>query len=479
VNASGGAGGARPGPPVLQGGPQVTPPRTPGSRLNLLGITAALLLGLWVAGAVRAHGEDPLKAADIVRFLKAGISERIILAELKDRGFGEPLDTDREALLREAGATETLVVAVRRVAPVWSTAPPSTRATPRPAVDGSFPPAGVRMRGPTFGASARTVRVPVSVVDKVGHPVMGLRGEDFEVTEDGKKQEVTYFSGERRPLRIALALDISASMELKIREVEDALRHFIDLLEPQDEILVLVFNDHVDVVQDFTSDRDRLSRVLSLLQPAGATALFDAAREAIEHVAEGPAEGKAVVLVTDGVDTASATTWGELRELARRSEVPVFSIGLDSDFSFRNILSGSPGGTGGRVPGRGPRGPGRGGWPGGGGPTGWPGPGGGGWPQGPSGGTARLGRDEFDASPLLDLAEETGARAEILRGLDRDRGPVDRLKDAVESIAMTLRHRYLVGYEPAAGKRGWRKIKVEVDKPQATAHARKGYYAEG
>ena len=88
-------------------------------------------------------------------------------------------------------------------------------------------------------------------------------------------------------------------------------------------------------------------------------------------------------------------------------------------------------------------------------------------------------RDEFDASPLLDLADETGARAEILKGLERDRGPVDRLKDAVESIAMTLRHRYLVGYEPGAGKKGWRKIKVEVDTPQATAHARKGYYAEG
>ena len=94
-------------------------------------------------------------------------------------------------------------------------------------------------------------------------------------------------------------------------------------------------------------------------------------------------------------------------------------------------------------------------------------------------GASGPGGADFDASALLDLAEETGARAEVLKGLDRDRGNVDRLKDAVESIAMTLRHRYLVGYDPATGKRGWRKIKVDVARPQVTARARKGYYSEG
>ena len=229
-------------------------------------------------------------------------------------------------------------------------------------------------------------------------------------------------------------------------------------------------------MQDFTSDRNRLGRVLNMLEPAGATALFDAAKEAIERVGPGPAESKAVVLVTDGMDTVSATSWGELRELAKRSEVPVFSIGLGSDFTFRTIFGGPAGPIGGGIPGRGPGRVPR-GWPGGGG-GGWPG-GGGGWPRGPMPGSSGPGGADFDASALLDLAEETGARAEVLKGLDRDRGNVDRLKDAVESIAMTLRHRYLVGYDPATGKRGWRKIKVDVDRPQVTARARKGYYSEG
>jgi VWFA-related protein len=446
----------------------------------------ATVLVLFVM-AVGARGDDPLATADLVRFLRAGISERIILAELRDRGFGEPLDSAHEAQLRDVGATETLIVALRRVAPASAPAAavspgPPAKGAPRAGSDaGAFPTATTRVHGPTFSASTRTVRVPVSVLDKRGNPVMGLRGEDFLIQEDGHKQEVTYFSGERRPLRIALALDVSASMENKIREVEDALRHFIDLLEPEDEILVLLFNDHVDVVQDFTSDRNRLGRVLNMVQPAGATALFDAAKEAIERVSPGPAESKAVVLVTDGMDTVSATSWGELRELAKRSEVPVFSIGLGSDFTFRSIFSG-PGGPigGGRIPGGGPGRRPR-GWPGGGGPGGWPGGGGGGggWPRGPVPGQSGPGGADFDASVLLDLAEETGARAEVLKGLDRDRGNVDRLKDAVESIAMTLRHRYLVGYDPATGKRGWRKIKVDVDRPAVTARARKGYYSEG
>ena len=67
---------------------------------------------------------------------------------------------------------------------------------------------------------------------------------------------------------------------------------------------------------------------------------------------------------------------------------------------------------------------------------------------------------------------------EILKGLEREQGG-GRLKEAVESIAVTLRHRYLVGYEPEGGKRGWRKIHVDVDRPSTKVQARKGYYAEG
>lgn len=425
-------------------------------------VAALLLSAVAVAGGVRA--EAPLTAADVVRFLRAGISEHTILLELSARGFAGPLDPPREGVLRGAGASETLVVAVRRASataadPIAAVAhEPPVVVTPTPPAAGSEP---------TFAASTRTVRVPVSVLDHGGAPVMGLAEGDFRVSEDGRRQDVTLFSSERRPLRLVLALDTSRSMDDKARQVEEALEHFIDLLEPADEVLVMTFSDHLRVTQDFTSDRERLGRVLDSLAPDGGTALFDAAYEAIRRVAANPAEGKAVVLVTDGVDTSSSVAFRDLREYARRSEVPVFSIGLDS---------GKP--PEGAVHPRIPFVPRRGGWPGGGGRGGWPRGGGhGGFPPG----AGRLG---FDATPLEELADDTGGRAEIVEGLQHytpgsEVPGIDRLKQAVESIAMTLRHRYLLGYEPPEGKRGWRQIRVEVDRPALTAVARKGYYAGG
>jgi VWFA-related protein len=273
-------------------------------------------------------------------------------------------------------------------------------------------------------------------------------------------------------------------MRDKMDEVADALRHFINLLEPADEILVITFSGTIHVDQDFTSDRELLQRVFSRLHPDQGTALYDAAMEAVRRVAPGPAESKAVVLVTDGVDTASSAAFDEVREIARRSEVPVFSIGIGGEATaLRQILQrgggigrrppigrGWPGGGGGRWPGGGGGG-GR-GWPPTGGGRGWPGPTGGGPSNVPFGGP----EPDFDARPLLDLADDTGGRAEILKG---DPSADGSLKHAVESIAVTLRHRYLVGYEPEPGKSGWRKIRVEVDRPSTKVQARKGYYAEG
>ncbi len=110
--------------------------RGAGSRAALA--AGAVLVLLWLAVAGAAGGATALTTADVVRFLQAGISEHTILGELRERGFAEPLDGPREAALRAAGASETLVVAVRRVAP----APP---AEPAPA-----PPSPAR---PTRGLS--------------------------------------------------------------------------------------------------------------------------------------------------------------------------------------------------------------------------------------------------------------------------------------------------------------------------------------
>lgn len=416
--------------------------------------------------AVHAADDGPLTTADVVRFLRAGVSERTILAEVQGRGFAEELDAAREAALREAGGSETLVVAVRRVAPGATRyelppLPASPRPAPSPPPEVSRPSGGL-----TFGAVARSVRVPVSVLDRNGEPVLGLRADDFRIVEEGRRQPVTYFTGERRPLKLAIALDVSNSMRDKMPEVAEALRRFVDLLEPQDQIMVLTFADDVQVEQEFTSDRAVLEGVFSRIVWGRATALFDGAIAAIGHVAPEPAEGKAVVLVTDGMDTASNAGFGKLIEVARRSEVPVFSIALGGHSGLPMMAP-----SGGGLPGRWPR-PGR---PG----SGWPGTGGTGrWPGGTGRNSGFGPQATFDARPLLDLAEETGARAEILQGVGGEDIRAGRLKEAAESIAITLRHRYLVGYEPQPGRNGWRKIKVEVARPSVKVQARKGYYTE-
>lgn len=425
-------------------------------------VLGAILAGLFLAAlSESSEREPPLTAAELLLFLDSGIAEGLILSEIGQRGLEERLDVGLETRLRRAGASETLIVAVRRAAPAEMPKSPPL-ASPPPSFSRRLVPAEMNPRT-SFPARTRSVRVPVSVLDKDGQPVLGLRPEDFRVSENGKRQKVTLFSGERQPLRIALALDLSGSMHRRIRRVEEALHYFIDLLEPADEILAITFDDHARVVQDFTSDREVLSGVLNGLEPGGATALYDAAFVAIRRLAAGPAENKAVVLVSDGVDTVSSTTFDELREFARQSEVPIFAIAFDEGDLKRTF-------------GRRADSPGRGGGPGGGG-IGRRGPGGG-WP-GTIGSWGLSGpvRKGFDGRPLVDLADETGGQAIILKGLEFSapgKGS-DRLKQAVESIAMVLRHRYLIGYEPPEGQYGWRTIRVEVDR-SATARARKGYY---
>ena len=128
--------------------------------------------------------------------------------------------------------------------------------------------AAERAAPPTFSATARTVRVPVSVLDERGEPVLDLRREDFQVSDGGRRQPLTFFSGERRPIRIVVALDVSLSMAGAMIEIERALGHFIDLLEPADETLVITFAEEVYVHGEFTSDRDLLERVFARLKPA-------------------------------------------------------------------------------------------------------------------------------------------------------------------------------------------------------------------
>ena len=453
------------------------------------GRAVAVLMLLAVSTVVQ--GDAALTTADVARFLKAGISERTILAELGSRGFAEALDAAREATLREAGASETLIVAIRRVAPAEK-APAMPIGPPPPLAEGVvvISPQSVAPKPLTFAAGTRTVRVPVSVTDKTGQPVLGLKAADFRVQDDGVRRDVTLFSSERRALKIALALDISGSMHNKIRQVEAALRNFIDLLEPEDEILVITFANHVHVIQDFTADRQVLG---ARSRHAGAGRRHRALRRgrrsdsprgagAGREQGGGPGQRRRGHHQHHHLQRASGAGApfrgaGLLdRPRQRRADDQLLPADVGRP-SRRRRLSGR----------RSPRGrrPGGGGLVPGGGGMGGPGGGGMGGPGGGGqGGHGYAGppRSGFDGNALKELADDTGGSFQVVKDAAHyapgsEAPSNDQLKAAVESIAMTLRHRYLIGYEPPDGKKGWRTIKVDCERSASTARAKKGYYS--
>lgn len=387
------------------------------------------LLAVALAAAPAVPAQEPLALDELLLLLRSGLSEDTIIEYVRARAVGDRLTPDQERTLRAAGASERLLVVLRDRGPRPPDASP--RQEPRPGTMDrlrSQSPPGT----PSFGASVGLVRVPVSVSDNRNRPVTGLERGDFRLWENGRAQQLDVFSTDRKPLRLAILLDVSGSMEAKVDEVADALKHFIELLEAEDQILILTFNDRLRVVQDFTADRKLLAKVLGRLRAAGGTALHDAVIEGLSRLGPGPVESKALVLISDGMDTASASSFRDVLEAGRRAEVPIYSIGLGHSRGFSHL------------------------------------------------GGPRVADTDFDARPLLELADQTGGRAEILGDVEHHhRGDVDRLRDAAEAIAAALRHRYVLGYQPSeeAAAGGWREIRVEVDRGSVSVSARKGYYS--
>ena len=151
------------------------------------------------------------------------------------------------------------------------------------------------------------------------------------ILEDGRQQAVTHFNAERVPVSLGIAIDTSGSMTgEKWDAAREALDRFLfDLLDAEDEVFLYKFNDAPDLLQDWTSDRQRVSRALARVSPRGGTALYDAVAEAIPLAQSGRHRKKALLIISDGNDTSSSVGTGELRRLVQESEVLVYAIGID------------------------------------------------------------------------------------------------------------------------------------------------------
>ena len=137
-----------------------------------------------------------------------------------------------------------------------------------------------------FRTGIDLINVTATVTDRRGRFVSGLTQDDFTIYEDGRQVDVTNFSNERVPVSLGTALDTSASMDgRKMDAARDALDRFLyDLLGPNDEIFLRAFNYTPELLQDWTVDRDRLSRAIRNIRPDGGTAMYDVVVESVPQL---------------------------------------------------------------------------------------------------------------------------------------------------------------------------------------------------
>lgn len=183
---------------------------------------------------------------------------------------------------------------------------------------------------PTFKSGTRTVPVYASVFDANGRLVPGLEEGDFEIYDNGKKQAITIFDNKPVPFSAALTLDSSISMEMNLPFMQDAAVQFVVRLAPEDKCVVGFFNSKINFSPGLTSDRDSLSSYIRNNMTRGnSTRLWDGVDAAMDQLAD--VSGRRVVVVlTDGDDFASKTSYGAILERAQREDVMLYTVGIES-----------------------------------------------------------------------------------------------------------------------------------------------------
>jgi len=183
-----------------------------------------------------------------------------------------------------------------------------------------------------FRTGVEVISVNATVTDAEGHLVTDLPRESFELYEDGVQQTITQFSNERVPVGLGLLLDISDSMfGRRLQDARTAVERFlIDLLTPDDEFFIMAFNHRPRVLTGWTREPDLVRRTLDALRPSGGTAVYDAIVQSLPLMAKRSRQRAAVVVISDGADTASDATLRDIRSALLRSDAFVYAVAIDS-----------------------------------------------------------------------------------------------------------------------------------------------------
>jgi Ca-activated chloride channel family protein len=302
-------------------------------------------------------------------------------------------------------------------------APAGVGAQQRPAQQPATP------ERPTFRSSVDVVSVAAVVRDRKGRFVSGLAQKDFEVIEGGEPRRILDFRAQADgPVKLALLVDISGSMRVGAKAVDarQAARHLFGALRGGDQAALFTFDTRLELAHGFTSDLAALDAALDTVEPPfGQTSLYDAVAETARAAAsEGTSGGqlpqrRAVVVLTDGIDTHSRLTPAQVSAIASGIDIPVYIIAVMAtvdDPSYREA-----------------------------------------------------GETGLDASSLRELAQWTGG--ELFTATAPAHASV-----AARQIVGELRHQYLLAVE-ASTRAGWRPLEVRAKRGDLVVRSRSGYTA--
>jgi VWFA-related protein len=201
---------------------------------------------------------------------------------------------------------------------------------------------------PSIKIGTNLVTVPVIVTDRYGRFVTGLTRKEFTVREEGSPQRIEDFSSTEAPFSVALLIDTSRSTQNKLGKIRKAAETFIKQLLPNDRIMVVSFDEKVRFICDFTSNHAELERAVKSLKSSYMTSLYDAIHRTINEKMNKIQGRKAIVVLTDGVDTASKqATYESAIEMAASAGIITYSVQYETrnDGSSRPIYIPGIGGS--------------------------------------------------------------------------------------------------------------------------------------
>jgi VWFA-related protein len=274
-------------------------------------------------------------------------------------------------------------------------------------------------RLPIFRTAIDLTTVTATVLDKNGALVTDLSREAFDVFEDGERQEITQFTNQRVPVSVSVLLDISDSMfGRRIQDAREAIEPFVGgLLDRGDEFSILAFNHQQHWLTRWTGDPAVAATAMATLRPFGSTALYDAILAALPAMNLRNRERAAMLMISDGADTASDRTLRDVRSALLRSDVFLYAIAIDPP-ERRPI------------------------------------------------------NVAVNAVALAEITDQSGGRTKVVRSSGE-------LNAALVEIADELNSQYVIGYTSSKGADGkYHSIRVRVRGTDDRVRARSGYVAE-